>query len=81
VRYFFKEAKQIEEFWRMTQIAAYRNHSESRTDLLNIAVHSFKQMISKLKKGSLHKPIAYYYGILNKKFEELYYEELYEMGF
>jgi hypothetical protein len=80
-RYFFKEANQIEEFWRMTQIAAYRNHSESRTDLVNIAVHSFKQMISKLKKGTLQKPIAYYYGILNKKFEELYYEELYEMGF
>lgn len=81
VRYFFKEAKQIEEFWRMTQIAAYRNNSESRSDLVHIAVHSFKQMISKLKKGTLQKPIAYYYGILHKKFEELYFEELYELGF
>jgi hypothetical protein len=81
VRYFYTEAKQIEEFWRMTQIAAYRNHSENRTDLINIAVHSFKQLISKLKVSALHKPIAYYYGILNKKFEELYFEDLYEMEF
>lgn len=81
VRCFFKEAKQIEEFWKMTQIAAYRNNSESRTNLVNIAIHSFKQMMSKLKIRTIHKPIAYYYGILNKKFEELYFEDLYEMGF
>lgn len=82
VRYFFPEAKQIEEYWKMAQIAAFRNNCESHTDLvINMAVHSFKQMISKFKVSSVHKPIAYYYGILNKKFEELYFEELYEMGF
>jgi hypothetical protein len=27
------------------------------------------------------KPIEYYYGILNKKFENLYFEELFDMGF
>lgn len=82
VRYFFPEAKKIEEFWKMAQIAAYRNNCESQTDLVvNMAVHSFKQMINKIKASTIHKPIAYYYGILNKKFEELYFEELYEMGF
>lgn len=82
VRYFFPEAKQIEEFWKMAKISAYRNNIENQTDLVvNMAVHSFKQMISKLKVSSIQKPIAYYYGILNKKFEELYFQELYEMGF
>ncbi|WP_066057731.1 hypothetical protein [Robertmurraya korlensis] len=81
VRYFYTEAKQIEEFWRMTQIAAYRNNFENRKDLVNIAVHSFKQLISKLKVSTIQKPIAYYYGILNKKLEELYFEDLYEMEF
>lgn len=82
VRYIFPEAKQIEEYWKMAQIAAFRNNCESQTDLvINMAVHSFKQMISKFKVSSVQKPIAYYYGILNKKFEELYFEELYEMGF
>ncbi|MEH7524937.1 hypothetical protein V7149_16900 [Bacillus sp. JJ1503] len=27
------------------------------------------------------KPLAYYYGILDKKFQELYFEELYEVDF
>lgn len=82
VSYFFPEAKQIEEYWKMAKIAAYRNNCESQTDLVvNMAVHSFKQMINKLKESTLQKPIAYYFGILNKKFEELYFEELYELGF
>ncbi|WML46697.1 hypothetical protein RCG23_13675 [Neobacillus sp. PS3-34] len=83
VKYFFPEAKTIEEYWRMTQIAAYRNNREKETDrVLDVAIQSFKQLIGKLKSKSLiKKPIAYFYGILDSKFMEFYFEELFELGF
>jgi hypothetical protein len=43
-------------------------------------MNSFKQMINKWKgTKAIQKPIAYFYGILNKKLEHLYFEELAEM--
>jgi hypothetical protein len=83
VNYFFKEAKTIEEYWHMTHIAAYRNNREKETEqVLETAIRSFKQLISKLKSNKkIKNPIAYYYGILEKKLQELYYQELFEMGF
>jgi N-acetylglutamate synthase-like GNAT family acetyltransferase len=80
VKCFFPEAKTIEEYWRMTQIAAYRNNSQKETErILEVAVHSFKQLIRKLKFNVVVKnPIAYFYGILDKKFIQRYYEALYE---
>jgi hypothetical protein len=83
VKCFFSEAKTIEEYWHMAYIAAYRNNSEKETNrVLNTAIHAFKQLIRKLKLTNLVKnPIAYFYGIVDKKLETLYYEDLYEMGF
>jgi hypothetical protein len=82
LNYFFQEAKTIEEFWHMTQIAAYKSNCEKETDqVLETAIRSFKQLISKMKAKKLRNPIAYYYGILEKKFQELYFQELFDMGF
>jgi N-acetylglutamate synthase-like GNAT family acetyltransferase len=83
VKYFFPEAKTIEEFWHMTQIAAYRNNREKETDtVLDTAIHSFKQMIRQLKsRKTILKPIAYYYGILDHKLYQLYIDELAAIGF
>ncbi|GLB60113.1 hypothetical protein [Cytobacillus sp. NCCP-133] len=82
VKYFFPDAKQIEEFWRMTALAAYKNNrDQDQIALLDTAIHSFKQLIRKMKTSKVTKPIAYFYGILNKKLEELYYEDLFELGF
>ncbi|WP_404321534.1 hypothetical protein LG298_13775 [Cytobacillus firmus] len=80
VKCFFSEAKQIEEFWRMASLAAYKNNCELNT-ILETAIHSFKQLIRKMKTSAIAKPAAYFYEILNKKFEEKYFEELHEMGF
>jgi hypothetical protein len=82
VKYFFNEAKTIEEFWRMTTIAANRHNREKQTDqVLSIAIQSFKQLISKIKSNTVvMNPIAYFFGIINKKFDWLYFEELGEMG-
>ncbi|MBI0579148.1 hypothetical protein IEC97_17395 [Neobacillus cucumis] len=83
VKYFFSDAKTIEEFWHMVNIAAYRGDRENEKDqVLETAIQAFKQLVRKLKTNSfVKKPIAYFYGILQKKFEELYFEELWEMGF
>ncbi|MGN7399409.1 hypothetical protein ACTHO0_06090 [Cytobacillus praedii] len=80
---FFPDAKIIEEFWRMTTIAAYQHNRERETDLITtLAIHSFKQLIRKMKSAArVANPIAYFYGILNKKLTELYFEELFELGF
>jgi hypothetical protein len=82
VKYFFPKAKAIEEFWRMSMISAYRNNYENEKEtLLTVSLDSFKQLVRKLKTSKTVKnPIAYYTGILNKKFQEIYFSELFEMG-
>ncbi|WP_436374275.1 hypothetical protein [Cytobacillus sp. BC1816] len=81
-RYFFPKAKQIEEYWRMTAIAAYKHNCEQKVNVVQeIAIDAFKQLIRKMKTCTIARPIAYFYGILTRKFEEKYYEELFEMGF
>jgi hypothetical protein len=83
VKYFFPKAKAIEELWRMSTILAYRNNYENENEtLLSVSLDSFKQLVRKLKsKVTVKNSIAYYTGILNKKFQELYFAELFEMGF
>ncbi|MCM3124422.1 MULTISPECIES: hypothetical protein [unclassified Mesobacillus] len=81
VKYFFPAAKSIEEFWRMSKVAAYRNNYEQDADLLlSVSLDSFKQLVRKLKsKVKVKNPIAYFTGILNKKFQERYFEELFDL--
>lgn len=81
VKYFLPTAKVIEEFWRMSMVAAYRNNYDRDTELmLSVSLDSFKQLVRKLKsKEGVKNPIAYYTGILNMKFQECYFEELYDM--
>lgn len=62
-------------------VSAYRNNYEKDSDfLLFVSVESFKQLVRKLNsKVEVKNPIAYFTGILNKKFQERYFEELYDM--
>jgi N-acetylglutamate synthase-like GNAT family acetyltransferase len=77
VKYFFSDAKTIEEYWHMVQIAAFRFECTQNTeDVLAIAIQSFKQLVRKLKSTKLVvKPIAFFYGILTNKLKELYLEQ------
>jgi predicted transcriptional regulator len=80
VRCYWDSAKTIEEFWRMAKIACNKAYDDYA--LLDVALHSFRQMVGKLKSGAIRKkPIAYYFGVLNAKLDDLYYDELHEMGF
>jgi N-acetylglutamate synthase-like GNAT family acetyltransferase len=81
VKYFFKDAKTIEEYWHMVQIAAFRfEYDQNTEDILSIAINSFKQLIRKLKSTkTVGKPIAFFYGILTNKLKELYLDQLPEI--
>jgi N-acetylglutamate synthase-like GNAT family acetyltransferase len=80
IKYFFSDAKTIEEYWHMVQIAAFRFECNQHTeDILEIAIQSFKQLIRKLKSTKqIAKPIAFFYGILTNKLKEIYLQQLLE---
>jgi N-acetylglutamate synthase-like GNAT family acetyltransferase len=82
VKYFFADAKTIEEYWHMVQIAAFRFEYDQHTDdILSIAVQSFKQLIRKLKSTKyVVKPIAFFYGIVTNKFKELILNQVTEVS-
>lgn len=74
VKCFFDDAKIIEEFYKMYRISTYWLTAYDSEDLLDIGLDSFKQMIRALKRNRVHKnPFAYYYGVLKRKLDELYY--------
>ncbi len=82
VKCFFDDAKKIEAYWNRVQIAAYRNNIETRTDdVLDIAIDSFKQLIGKMKRSRVRDTLGYFYGILDKKMTDLYFEDLLDLGF
>ncbi|WP_066248331.1 hypothetical protein [Neobacillus drentensis] len=80
VKCFFPEAKTIEEYWRMANIAASSYQSElDPAHILDIAIQSFKQLIRKLKfKNNIRNPFAYFYGILDHKFCVHFHDALHE---
>lgn len=79
VKPFFNQAKLIEEYWRMVKIDTYSVKELLDDDtILYTAIHSFKQMIGKLKKGKVNNPIAYFKGVLHKQVDKLYAEIPYE---
>ncbi|MFS0777716.1 hypothetical protein ABC255_17165 [Neobacillus sp. 3P2-tot-E-2] len=82
VKYFFSDAKTIEEYWHMVQIAAFRFECDQHSDdILSIGIQSFKQLIRKLKSTkSVVKPIAFFYGIVTNKFKELILNQVTEVS-
>lgn len=80
VKPFFDDKKTIEEYWRMVQIDTYHIRGGSGftpllddETILDTAIHSFKQMIGRLKAGTIKtKPIAYFKGVLNKQITDAY---------
>ncbi|WP_240465377.1 hypothetical protein [Neobacillus thermocopriae] len=78
VKCFFPEAKTIEEFWKMAEIAAYRNLCEENPErILETAIQAFRQLIRKLKyTQSVKNPFAYFYGIIFKKLRVQFYQDL-----
>jgi hypothetical protein len=67
----------------MSRIVAYRNNYEKKAELtLLVSMKSFKQLVRKMKsKTKVKNAIAYYTEILNRKYQEYYFDELYELGY
>jgi N-acetylglutamate synthase-like GNAT family acetyltransferase len=82
VKYFFNDAKTIEEYWHMVQITAFRFECTNDTeDILDISIQAFRQLIGKIKRTNLVKNrFAYFYGILKNKFMTFYMEKVSAMG-
>lgn len=78
---FFDDANTIESFWNRVQIVAWRNSCEQNTDqVLDVAIVSFKQLIGKMKRSRVRDAFGYFYGILDKKFNNLFYDELFKLA-
>jgi hypothetical protein len=82
VKFFFSDAKTIEEFWHMVQIAAFRfEYDQNKDDILGIAIQSFKQLIRKLESTKcVVKPIAFFYGIVTNKLKECLLKQVTEVS-
>ncbi|UCZ52923.1 hypothetical protein LGQ02_19410 [Bacillus shivajii] len=80
VKNFFDCADTIESYWRMVRICAYKNSYETDQNLMiDNAIKAFKQTVRAMKKKNIRRPIAYFYGVLHKKFEDVYMFELNEL--
>lgn len=73
---FFDDATIIEEYYHMYRISTYWLETVYDDDtLLSVGLDSFKQMIRAFKLNKIRKnPYAYYYGVLQRKLDGLYYE-------
>ncbi|MBV7509455.1 hypothetical protein KW850_30305 [Bacillus sp. sid0103] len=62
----------------MVQIAAFRSDCQhDKTDILDISIQAFRQLIRKIKSTNLVKnPIAYFYGIVNNQLMDYYSEKI-----
>lgn len=60
----------------------YISNYEKKTDtVLSVSIDSFRQLDRMIKtKMTVKNPIAYYTGIMNKKFQEIYFGELFELN-
>lgn len=80
VKNFFNDAEIIEEFWKIVMMQNYYVKHDEDT-ILSIAIHAFKQMIMKAKKGWVKNPYGYFWGVIDNKLDEIHYEELHKLGF
>lgn len=78
---FYNSADTIEELWKVVKCATHTlNYTVA--EVTSIAADCFRQLIRLVKKGRIKKSIyACFWGIVNNKLDELYFEELYELGF
>lgn len=73
VKCFFDDAMTIEEYWKMVRIDTYNVRNKlDKEDILNTAIHSFKQMVNRLKQGKVRNPIAYFKRVLHAQITDVY---------
>ncbi|MDU1845214.1 MAG: hypothetical protein E6778_06675 [Niallia nealsonii] len=78
VKYFFNNAKQIEEYWKLAIISARKNRVTK--DIAETAIHSFKILVRKMKFSKVTNTYGFFYGILNKKFKVVFLKQAFNSG-
>ncbi|WP_342046013.1 hypothetical protein [Bacillus sp. OTU530] len=78
---FWNNAKTIESLWQRVEVCAYKNAYEHDIDVkVDTGIQSLKQMVRGLKINAIRGDYkGYFYGIMQKKFEERYFEDIWEM--
>ncbi|WP_339171231.1 hypothetical protein [Anoxybacillus sp. FSL W8-1294] len=79
VKYFFNDAKTIEELWKVITIQTYYYTYMSIDDKVSLAIDSFKQLIRNIKSGrKVRNVFGYYYAIvgaiLDREYENTWME-------
>lgn len=75
VKNFYNDAKQIEEYWKLVKISAYKHNIEG--DIIETALQSFKALVRKIKHSTVYNTYGFFYGVLNKKFKAKYLIDLF----
>lgn len=75
VRNFYDDAKQIEEYWKLVSISAYKQGVNS--GLVEIGIKGFKALIRKIKFSNVKNTYGFFYGVLNNKFKAKYKVDLF----
>jgi hypothetical protein len=73
VKCFFDDAKQIEEYWKLVTISAYKNKVTG--NVLDIALNAFRALVRQLKFSKVTNAYGFYFGVLNRKFKRLFLEQ------
>lgn len=73
VKCFFDDAKRIEEYWKLVIISA-KKHKVTE-NIVETAIQAFRVLVRKIKLSKVANIYGFFYGILNKKFKALYWEE------
>lgn len=78
---FYDKADTIEELWKVVKCATY-TLDYSLAEVTDIATDCFRQLIRQVKRNKVRKSIyACFWGIIQNKLDQMYFEELYELGF
>ncbi|MBE2939055.1 hypothetical protein HPK06_15050, partial [Anoxybacillus flavithermus] len=80
VKYFFDDAKTIEELWKVIQIQTYYYTYMSVDDQVSLAIDAMKQLIRIVKFGrKVRNVFGYYWGIVGAILDREYENTLHEM--
>ena len=80
VKYFFDDAKTIEELWKVIQIQTYYYTYMSVDDKVSLAIDAMKQLIRNVKFGrKVRNVFGYYYAIVEAILDREYVNTLHEM--
>lgn len=67
VKCFFNDAKQIEEYWKLVKISAFKN--KVTENILETALQCFKILVRKVKFCKVTNIYGFFFGVLNRKFK------------